>query len=484
MELDAPDYNVDNYEINELIDIIGLEYPVTKEDIDDATLFLIKNYNQKKQPLMVAFVKDIQEKLNEYMNENNIDEIERDKHGMFTNYTKKPQEGNNTFVEDREDHNVTIINDDHQTMQRNRVNFPLNPRQGFMNQVLRNTDTKIINIDSHYRDTLLSDSSGYDENSSSTDFMVNFNEPLTNVLSMRLYSYEIPVHWYIFSPKYGTTKFLLDASMVEIPAGNYSINELVSTISSNLPVGYYISYNGNTNRITIDSSGGAPFSLAFYNDTLLADSMSSYCSDKFNITERGGPKIDYNLGWLLGFRNTTYSGKNTYTGEALIDIAGIKYIYITIDDFNQNHNSKHITNLYQDKETLKLPSYYKNYNDATCLTDNSNERSSISGNKLTQAQIFAITQIIQENNSNDLDRHTGNVDSDVIARINVPYLNGNTFRYLINQESSLSNHIRQYYGPVTIKRMRVRLLDDKGNDIDLNNMDWSFSIIIEQLYQY
>jgi hypothetical protein len=481
MDTDALDYNVDNYEINELVDTFGLDYPVTKEDIEDAALYLIKQYTQSKQPLLVAFVKDVREKLEEYMFENNIDQIVREEHGIMTTYAKKTNEGNATFVEDREDHNVTIVNEDHQTMQQNRVNFPLNPRQGFMNQLLRNTDTKIINIDSHYRDTLLFDASGHDPKSSSTDFIVNFNEPLTNVLSMKLFSYEIPQHWYVFSRKYGTTSFMIDSSMVEIPDGNYSTTDLIADISGALPAGFSITLNTKTNRVTIAGST-TPFTLSFYNDALMTAHHSSYCNRKHKSTERSGPKIDYNLGWLLGFRNTTYSGSATgYTGEALIDVAGIKYIYITLDDFNHHHNAKQVTNLYQDKETLKLPTYYKHYKAADCVPGANDEAV---GNKLTQAQQFAINQILIDNANSDLDRHTGNVDSDIIARIPVPFSNGNTFRYLINQESSLANNVRQYYGPVTIKRMRVRLVDDKGNNIDLNNMDWSFSIVVEQLYQY
>lgn len=487
MNINRPDYNVDNYEITELIDILDLDYPVTKEDIQDASLFLIKKYQQSKQLLMVAFIKDVREKLDEYMFENNIDHIDNNKYGLLTNFAVKPKKDNSTFVEDRKDHNVTIIDNDHQTMQRNRINFPLEPKQGYMNQILHNTDTKIINIDSHYRDNLLIDASGYNEKSSSTDFMVNFNEPLTNVISMKLYSYEIPIHWYTFSPKYGTTKFVINDIIYQIPEGNYNITDLINIIQSVLPTGIFISHNLNSNKVTIDSSGGSVFSMAFYNNLLLENHHTSYCSTgKHNFTERSGPKIDYNLGWLLGFRNTSYLGANTYTSEAIVDIIGIKYIYITIDDFNRNHNTKQVSNLYQDKETLKLPKYYNHYNDANCVNDVANERNSITGNKLTQAQLFAINQIIINNDTNDLDRHTGNVDSDIMARINIPYNNGNLslYRHLTSQESSLSNNIRNYYGPVTIKRMRVRLIDDKGNDIDLNNTDWSFSLIVEQLYQY
>jgi len=30
----------------------------------------------------------------------------------------------------------------------------------------------------------------------------------------------------------------------------------------------------------------------------------------------------------------------------------------------------------------------------------------------------------------------------------------------------------------------VRLLDDKGNLVNLHDVDWSFTLLIEQLYQY
>ena len=43
---------------------------------------------------------------------------------------------------------------------------------------------------------------------------------------------------------------------------------------------------------------------------------------------------------------------------------------------------------------------------------------------------------------------------------------------------------RVYFGPVDIERVRVRLIDDKGNTVNLNGVDWSFTLSIEQLYQY
>ena len=41
---------------------------------------------------------------------------------------------------------------------------------------------------------------------------------------------------------------------------------------------------------------------------------------------------------------------------------------------------------------------------------------------------------------------------------------------------------RSYFGPVDIMKLRIRLLDEFGREIDLNNGDFSFTIRVEQLY--
>jgi len=43
---------------------------------------------------------------------------------------------------------------------------------------------------------------------------------------------------------------------------------------------------------------------------------------------------------------------------------------------------------------------------------------------------------------------------------------------------------REYFGPVTIERLGIKLVDDKGNLVDLNGLDWSFVFRVKQLYQY
>jgi len=47
---------------------------------------------------------------------------------------------------------------------------------------------------------------------------------------------------------------------------------------------------------------------------------------------------------------------------------------------------------------------------------------------------------------------------------------------------SLQNQTREYFGPVDIRRIALKLVTDKGDIVDLNGHNWSISFICEQLY--
>ena len=55
---------------------------------------------------------------------------------------------------------------------------------------------------------------------------------------------------------------------------------------------------------------------------------------------------------------------------------------------------------------------------------------------------------------------------------------------LIEFSGSLQDNARTYFGPVNIDKMRVKLLDDKGNVLNLNGCDWCVTLICDCLYQY
>ena len=43
---------------------------------------------------------------------------------------------------------------------------------------------------------------------------------------------------------------------------------------------------------------------------------------------------------------------------------------------------------------------------------------------------------------------------------------------------------RNYFGPVDIEKMRIRLVDDRGENINLHGGDWVLNLVVECLYKY
>ena len=88
-----------------------------------------------------------------------------------------------------------------------------------------------------------------------------------------------------------------------------------------------------------------------------------------------------------------------------------------------------------------------------------------------------------KNNANNLDtRSKAPTTTNVLAVI--PLKNQNRGSIYVDFSGQLQENKRTYFGPVDIERMRVRLLDDKGNTLNLNGSNWSFTLLSENLYQY
>jgi hypothetical protein len=99
---------------------------------------------------------------------------------------------------------------------------------------------------------------------------------------------------------------------------------------------------------------------------------------------------------------------------------------------------------------------------------------------LTQAQLYTANEILS-NRGEDKDRSVAPNNSNIFGIITLP-LNIDEREYGI---SSLDIKFkREYFGPVNIDRVKVSLLDDKGNILNLNGRDWFFSIKATELYQF
>jgi hypothetical protein len=71
------------------------------------------------------------------------------------------------------------------------------------------------------------------------------------------------------------------------------------------------------------------------------------------------------------------------------------------------------------------------------------------------------------------------LNKNILARIS---LQGSVFSVLSQNNFNLLTTPRQYFGPVDIQKLQVQLLDEYGRILDLNNMDYSFCLSFQTVY--
>ena len=91
---------------------------------------------------------------------------------------------------------------------------------------------------------------------------------------------------------------------------------------------------------------------------------------------------------------------------------------------------------------------------------------------------------MKNNSMNDNYRLQAPTHSDLLAIIPLTYKTNTTGELVLIDSSTLQLNKRTYFGPVNIDRMHVQLLDDRGNLLNLNSVNWSVTLICECLYQY
>jgi len=409
-------YDINFYSLEELINILGLTIPTKKRQIENAIAY---QKSRTKDKDLSEFLKKINSKFNAFFEANNLDIIEEDSGAGFSTISQLKSGYEKGVVGDRIGHNVTVVNPDRSVQIRNYLNQQNLPiKQGYMNPVLRQSQIKILTIDSAYRNgstskkliTVSPDSSGncittvkneYVLPENSGNFIINLEEPLVDVITIKVISYEIPVSWYPIDPAYGTDILEIrlsgtsDWNKVTLPPGKYVQgqsmiiqDELQRQIRNVVGfAGATVSYNLNDNKITIENIG-IMFDLRFFDEN-------------YGINNPGGE--DYlstlreNLGYLCGFRFPEYIGQSSYTGEACVNLDFFNYLFISANDFNSNFTNKIFLHAFDFDQPIisAAPAYYNSTLYPTDISGNNVYINDPSGN-LTQAQKYSVEQILTE----------------------------------------------------------------------------------------
>ena len=559
------DYNVDNYTVTELFEILGLDLDdLTSNDIISSTNNYIKRFSNENRPELVTFFQYIQTKLLRYIREletsgKDAEYTPNEKQTKeWIKYEALPQE--NTIQKDKitdRIQKIDVYDNEHVPMNREQLgvnnNFNVPVAQDSLNPNLENITSRFINLDSQFRQA-----SGGSE-SMSTDYTLDLSDPLTDVISLRLYSIQIPYTWYTIDYIYGNTCFWVTNKgytfKIFVEPGNYTPTEFCTTLNNSfvssgftngiLPIA---TFNPNNGKLTInlynwkDPSGHLIVSITQYTDQFNSDTdayftffditgtKSCYDSGSYPCSASSGQGHTFNgtLGWLMGFRlplQPVFTDGNTPT--SVLNLYGTKYFIVVLDDFNQNHINNGLITITELSKTLPLPSYYNSSQPYICTPNNnlldlnaignlsnvSPEESVSSGvnpnnffnslqdkidngsgqiqqilpsapRTLTQAQIYTVNEIIKNRNKTISFRSKAPTNSDTFALIPIKYGSLSTGQLYTELSGQFQDNKRIYFGPVDIDRLRIKLLDDKGNVVDLHGGDWCVTLISENLYQY
>ena len=243
--------DIGHYTIEELISILNLSNPTQKE-ITDKTDFYINKFNNEGNKDMADFFEDVKIKLLDELSEKSNEDIVKE-----NNKVSEDDMNNQTYSflsdqylenKDKEQDDKTtqrlqaigIYDSDHNVMKQKQLGIGQQHQvpiaQGQLNPTLKNITTRMVNIDSKYRTNSTPSTKNIKYNSiispststwSSSSYVCNLTETLTNVVNLQMYSITIPYSWYLIDKAYSNTNFKITDSIgtehiINIEEGNYT----------------------------------------------------------------------------------------------------------------------------------------------------------------------------------------------------------------------------------------------------------------------
>ena len=293
---------------------------------------------------------------------------------------------------------------------------------GAINPLAKRVLRQNINIDTRFRDNYYT--------SKASNFHVDLPLRLTQVVSLQLSAMELPTTFYTVSQVFGNNFLVLEITgkeplTVVIPDGHYDYLALQTYINNFLlnqttdPDYTNIQFLTDMNTPSGGGPTGGSGKMIVGSLTGTQQFSINFLTDRYGNEDRQSP-LPLKLGWTMGFRQGYYENAFTYVSEGIVNLLGPRYIYLVIDDFN---------------------------------------------NSVSDGFYGAFASSILNKN--------------ILARIS---LQGNVINYLSQNNYNLITTPRQYFGPVDIQKLQIQLLDEYGRILDLNNMDYSFCLAFQTIY--
>lgn len=471
------DTNIENYMITDLFDLLTLdEKKSSTNEVTDIVNDYINEFEQNtvitdtKRTNMIEFFENIRDTLVFYIeNEREDDDDSIELEGQNDSAKNVITNNDNSRLWEVDENNVFLENK-HNEMRDKNIDVPQirteNIFKGILNPHMKDIVTRIVNIDSQYRQFVVED-----EYKKSGDFIIDLSEPLSNVLSLRCYSAQIPYSWYVFDSNIQSNIFYIDNVKIQIEEGNYeTLEDLCIEINNKI----LDSGIQNVTFVFIKQSGKLRINMDDNHEIIF-----------FGYSELSDKKKNQTMGWIIGFRESNYKNQMNITAEAVADLYGTKYVYIYLDEFNSNRLNNSLVNMSDMPNEIKEP-FSAFSRDLDIITGPNGQLLARQENprKMTNQQRFALNKIFERNSNNNVYEYvTAPTTTNIFTMIPIKKNGLPIGEPIIEFGGSLQSGERVYFGPVNITRLHVKILDDKGNVMNLNGNDWSFSFLCETLYQ-
>lgn len=390
------DLNIENYKEDELRDIFGLTSPYQVSSIRASELRLRENIMSDQ-------------KVDKHIKTQTLDFLQKARQILSIALNTDTKELKSSALTAAGD---TFIIQPPVTPYTNSLPSEFYP--GTINPLKRRTLRQSLNIDTRFRDNY--------QTTESTNFHLDLPTNFNKIMTMQVTAFEFPISYYVVSKRQGTNFFAVTvdgvSSIIVVPDGNYSaaaIVTLLNALNSGVSFIWHQEPDGSgTGQLTMTASGSAlHLTLSFDTDI------------QGNVDQS---PLQLKLGWMLGFRQPEYTGDSLYLSEGVVDLTGPKYIYLAVDDYNNNVNN----------------GFYSAFN-ASILNNNILARIALQ----PTASVHAIDY---------------------------------TNETVITSGSNMVANPRQYFGPVDIRKLHIQLLDEYGRQIRLNSMDYSFCLTMQSVY--
>ena len=470
------DLNPQNYDVKELVSILDLGDSYTRKDIHNRGSIMREqimksSIGPNEQTTALLFIANAETRILDEMMMN-TQQQQQQQINQITRTLLQNTSAVETFTPILRRIDPTT-NDIHSFSVGTAPHFP----QQYENFILNNKNKIVNNDDLNIKRIYLSFNSIFrDSNSTSiTDAIYTLPYKITNVLSMSLLSVELPNTIYLFSGKYKDSSFDVSINIpgppppppppqpccyecgncgcsscgggdgggggtdnititktILIPEGNYCPHTLATLLTNLLnaafstpstPVtSFMVVSDDATGKITVSNT--TPFSLQF-------------------VTPRTSQNVIYNVGWLLGYRLPVYKGTMQYKSESIYNPSPFSTCYFSVDEYNGDRAISSFLLLngssgnFQDDTVLAKIRYTSSMSCCNCSTSCNTNCSTSCANSYTTFFDGLL---------------------DIIA-----------------------TH-RSYVGPIDISKIRVMLLDNYGNVINLQESNYGFTLQINVQY--